>query len=196
MTEQPPIHEQVVFSLPSAQEQRVVSPREALHRSESVEWYTPTEYIESVKRLMGAIDLDPASCQEANAVVGAKYFFSKEADGLGQFWFGRVFLNPPYGKTGKWSNQDRWSRRLMVEYEVGRVKEAVLLVNAATDTAWFRSLWAYPLCFVTGRIRFWRTAGSAARPTHGSVFVYLGPKTERFATIFSRFGVIARAMSP
>lgn len=103
-----------------------------------------------------------------------------------------MFLNPPYGKTKGRSNQDIWSARLIAEYREGRVAEAVLLVNAATDTAWFQRLWGYPLCFVRGRIPFWRPEGPAESPTHASVFAYLGPAGERFRDRFAEVGVVAR----
>ena len=47
---------------------------------------------------MGGIDLDPASCAEANKIVQAKQFYSQRDDGLKQPWFGRIWLNPPYGR--------------------------------------------------------------------------------------------------
>jgi ParB family chromosome partitioning protein len=172
---------------------RLHSARDVLHSSESNEWYTPAQYIRPVRRLLGTIDLDPASCAEANAVVQATHFYTVEDDGLVQPWYGRVWLNPPYGKTGNKSNQEIWSQRLMTEYEAGNVQEAVLLVNAATDTIWFQKVWRYPICFVAGRIRFWRVEGVADSPTHGSALVYLGGKIERFGELFSTFGVVARA---
>ena len=48
--------------------------------SKSNEWYTPSRYIEAVRETLGFIDLDPASCLEANNLIKAKRFFSLEND--------------------------------------------------------------------------------------------------------------------
>lgn len=58
----------------------------------SNEWYTPDRYIQAVKEVLGSIDLDPASCAEANQTVGATDYYTKEDDGLEQYWKGNVFL--------------------------------------------------------------------------------------------------------
>jgi ParB family transcriptional regulator, chromosome partitioning protein len=166
----------------------------ALFSSESVEWYTPKKFIEAVRSVLGGIDLDPASCAQANSVVGAARYYTNEDDGLSLPWYGKVFLNPPYGKEGGKSNQEKWSRRLIDEFTAGRVSEAILLVNASTETLWFQPLWAYPLCFVRGRIDFWRPNGNTSHPTHGSVFVYFGRKPQNFLAAFRTLGVVAQAV--
>ncbi|MDQ5854094.1 MAG: phage N-6-adenine-methyltransferase [Chloroflexota bacterium] len=137
------------------------SPRAVLHSSESQEWYTRQPISDAARRVLGRIDLDPASSPAANEIVCAGHYFTPADDGLAQRWYGRVWLNPPYGKTGNKSNQEIWAQQLLAEYRAGNVREAILLVNAATDTTWFRALWDYPICFPTGRIKFWRPGAPA-----------------------------------
>lgn len=60
------------------------------------ERYTPEFLIERVRLTLGGIDLDPMSCEEANKVVKASAFFTKEENGLSKRWQARtVYLNPP-----------------------------------------------------------------------------------------------------
>jgi ParB family chromosome partitioning protein len=158
-----------------------------IHQSTSVEWRTPPQYLAAARALMGAIDLDPASCEEANRLVQAARFYTVEDDGLGCPWSGRVWLNPPYGKRRNKSVQGLWATRLALEYAAGTVKEAVLLVNAQTGEQWFQPLWQYPICFVGRRIRFIGQEGKKG-PTHGSALVYFGRRPARFAEIFRPFG--------
>lgn len=159
-----------------------------LHNSGSNEWFTPNIYIQAVREVLGTIELDPASCPEAQQTVQAKHYYTLEEDGLSKPWSGKVFLNPPYGKTGSQSNQALWSQRLIQEYEAGNVTEAILLTNAQTAEKWFQPLWQFPICFTHHRIKFETVMGKKTQPTHGNAFTYLGYEPDKFERIFCQFG--------
>jgi hypothetical protein len=102
------------------------------HRNKDIarhDWHSPSAIVEAARALMGAIDLDPASCAKANEVVAAKTFYSPAEDGLKQPWAGRVYSNPPYG-----GHVGDWVEKLITEYEAGNVLAAVALLPARTDT--------------------------------------------------------------
>lgn len=156
--------------------------------SESVEWYTPPQYVEAAREVMGGIDLDPATCDVANEKVKAETYYTQADDGLAKEWAGRVWMNPPYGKACA-----AFIAKLLQDYEAGRVQEAVILVNSnSNDTEWFRPLWDHTLCFSYGRVNFWNEEEQENGPTHGSCFVYLGKNTEAFKAAFGRFGAVVR----
>lgn len=151
------------------------------------EWYTPTEYIEAARRVMGGIDLDPASCESAQDVIGAGVYYTKEDNGLARSWFGRVWLNPPYSMP---LIKD-FVTTIIDEYESGRVSEAIVLTNNSSDTSWFHMLLAmYPACFTRGRVQFWRPDHEAFGTRQGQVFFYLGSDPEAFTREFSQFGIV------
>ena len=161
--------------------------------SESNEWYTPARYVDAARDVLGGIDLDPASCPAANETVRATWYFTATDDGLAQPWSGRVWMNPPYGRA-----QADFVAKLLGHYRAGDVTAAVVLVNAhATETEWFRPLWAFPLCFTDHRIDF--VPGDPDREpstaTHGSVFAYLGPDPGAFAQRFAEIGNVATRAS-
>lgn len=160
--------------------------KDPLMTSESQEWYTPEDFVALVRQVLGTIDVDPASCAAAQAVVQADDWYDETADGLAQLWFGTVYLNPPYGR-----DIGEWVEKLIGEYKRNLVSEAILLTPARTDTEWFRLLRTYPRCFVSGRLKFWNssdaTPNSAPFP---SVVFYLGGHPAKFAQVFGDIGDI------
>jgi hypothetical protein len=160
-----------------------------LTSSKSNEWYTPIKYIESVRRILGDIDLDPASCEQANETVGAKEFYGLPDDGLHYAWRGRVFMNPPWGDEGP-----EFGRRLIQQFNAGNTTAAIGLFNAhATDTDWFQPYFQHVLCFTDHRIDYDSPDDKRTSSTHGSVFVYLGDGWQDFAEEFTQWGaVVAR----
>lgn len=168
--------------------------------TKSNEWYTPARYVEAAREVMGGIDLDPASCREANLIIKATHYYTQSENGLMQPWYGRVFLNPPWcfdgtEGNGQRSRIGRWTNTLITQYVGGNVTEAILLAPAQIKGHWFYHLWEYHICFVDHIIHFRRPDGKKPMgPRDGNVFVYLGPHEQTFIDSFSRFGRIARAI--
>lgn len=151
------------------------------------EWYTPTEYIEAARQLMGGIDLDPASSAEAQEIVKAGAYFTKRDDGLSQPWMGCVWLNPPYSTPAI----KFFVAKLISEYQIGNVTEAVILTNNSSDTAWFHDLLSrFPACFTRGRVQFWRANHETFGARQGQTLFYLGDNLTGFRDVFSVFGAV------
>lgn len=167
-----------------------------LRKSASNEWYTPTLYLTTIRKMFGGtIDLDPASCEMAQAYVQANRYFTQKENGLAIDWEATtVFCNPPYGAVERGGTTVKhWIAKALAEYEDGHAKEVILLLNAFTSSAWFKPLWDHTICFVEKRIQFVSpTQAGAVQPTHGNVFVYLGPNVERFAALFSPHGAVVQ----
>ena len=163
----------------------LVGPRQIL-QANSIEWWTPQRYVEIARKVMGGIDLDPASCAEANKIINARQFFDRETDGLSQQWHGRVWLNPPYGKDAR-----AFVERLLSEWKHNRVTQAIALLNSnSVESLWFTPLRAFLLCFPRGRIHFKSPNANLTNATHGSVFVYFGKRHATFVKEFSAIGDI------
>lgn len=164
----------------------------AAHVSQSVgenEWYTPAQYIEAARETMGIIDLDPASNEVAQATVQAQTYYTIADDGLEQSWRGNVWLNPPYSKD----LIDRFVSKLVQACADGKVRQAILLVNNATETRWLQKALqtADGICFPKGRISFESPKRDETNsPLQGQVFLYWGQSGERFSEAFKRFGVV------
>jgi ParB family transcriptional regulator, chromosome partitioning protein len=176
-----------------AKELRKKKTREALHSSESNEHFTPAYIVEPARELLGDIDLDPASCVAANKVIRAKKFYDETRDGLSVHWFGRVFLNCPYGHNeANESNQGVWTSYLLEQYEARHTTAAFLVVNGVPDRKWFKPLWRFPICFPDDRIPFLdpETLEPQKSPTNGNALVYLGEDFKAFERLFSPIGQI------
>ena len=142
------------------------------------EWYTPAQYLDAARDVLGEIDLDPASSDKAQETVCAGDYFTEEDDGLSKEWHGRVWLNPPYAQP----LISEFLAKMVAEYSAGRVTAGIVLTNDCTDTAWFHETAevADAICFTRGRISFYNAAGIGGSPTQGQAFFYFGDDVERF----------------
>ena len=154
------------------------------HNSGNNEWYTPKEYIDAAREVMGDIDLDPASCEVANKTVNAKKFYTEHENGLTKQWYGKVWLNPPYARS-----QILQFVKKLVNSEI---EQAIVLINNATETTWFHLLLsrANAVVFPKGRVKFLMPNGTRGHPLQGQAVVYYGENVRKFITEFGKFGIV------
>lgn len=136
----------------------------SFERSENttVEWLTPPELV--IK--LGEFDLDP--CTPINPpFVHAKTNFTVIDDGLAKSWFGKIYMNPPYGK-----GMEAWIEKLKNH------GNGIALIFARTETkCFFNHIWydADAILFVKGRIKFYNIDGEQkGTPGAPSVFIAYG----------------------
>jgi hypothetical protein len=169
---------------------KVLSGAHVGFNSGNSEWYTPQIYANAAREVMGGIDIDPCSCEDANRVIKATKFFDEHQDGFAQEWNGRLYTNPPYGE----GTIDKFSEKLLAEFHAQRVKQAIVLVNNCTETKWFQGLLraSSNVCFPMGRISFWSVDRPSKNPLQGQAFLHFCFRSQdgtKFRRVFGQFGV-------
>jgi len=124
-----------------------------------VDVYSPPAVVEACREAMGGIDLDPASCAEANRVVRADRYYTAADDGLAQPWSGRVFCNPPFNG----GNVRRFALRMLADYHAGSVSRGCLFAPMV-GAKWVDELTAHADALMVMRFKlpWW---GPAAKST-------------------------------
>jgi hypothetical protein len=161
------------------------------HNGGNNEWYTPKKYIDSARKAMGTIDVDPASTDIANKTVLANIYYDINQNGLKQNWIGNVWMNPPYSQP----LIADFCLKLKSEIVCGNTKQACVLVNNATETKWFKILISVSsaICFPSGRIKFVDPSGNyGSAPLQGQSILYSGINIKRFVFNFKNYGFCAR----
>ena len=101
-------------------------------------------------------------------------------------WRGKVWMNPPYGTDliGK------FTEKFADEYTAGSITEGIVLVNNATETAWFSYLVeaAAAVVFPHGRIKYYSPTKESNAPLQGQAFIYFGLNPEKFLEVFGGVG--------
>lgn len=150
------------------------------------DFYTHRRLIEPARHTMGVINLDPASCREANEIVQAERFFNAAENGLLQEWQGNVWLNPPFGL---WAG---WTAKALSEWRSGRVSQMCLLLStrSLTDKGVHPLVTECDALMVSyGRIPFWGPKATPS-PDDGHVVMYFGPKVREFADAYRQVGTV------
>ena len=146
-----------------------------------VRWLTPKPIVDA----LGTFDLDPCGAP-GHQLATTTYLLEDGRDGLVDPWFGRVWLNPPYGKMAA-----PFLRKL-ADYGNGTA-----LIFARTETAmFFETVWdrATAILFLKGRVTFLDAQGVAAKANSGapSCLVAYGEQNARALTDSGIDGMFVR----
>jgi len=125
------------------------------------EWLTPPEIISA----LGEFDLDPCA-PIVRPWPTAKTHFTIDDNGLMREWFGRVWMNPPYGRA-----LVTWLAKMSMHCN------GVALTFARTDTdAFHESVFpsADSLLFIKRRLTFYNVDGTPGNFNGGAPSVLIG----------------------
>jgi hypothetical protein len=152
-------------------------------KMKSADWLTPPEWIS----LLGPFDLDPACPHKMPWSTARCMYFG--AGGLEKEWYGRVWLNPPFGQQAA-----LWLSK-MAQHGNG-----IALIPARTETAMFYgSVWPHAdsICFVRGRPHFHRPDGTRAPFNSGAPIALVAYGKENTAALIrSNLGITLLIDSP
>lgn len=134
-------------------------------------WLTPSWLVEIASRIVGGIDLDPAT--EPSNPTGARRFFTEADNGLERSWkcqAGGIFVNPPYGRAIK-----SWVQKIGAEARCQDTPMVALLPGQRFEQHyWMRSLFQADMILVAlrSRICFEKPDGSKLKGNPFGSFLY------------------------
>lgn len=161
-------------------------------------WGTPPHFIESARKVMGSIDCDPASNDQAQQTVKAGVYYTEETNGLDQVWEGNVWLNPPYGRGLAKPFLDH----LIVDYLHGHTLQAIVLTNSVYTSQWWNKSGSpdqcAAVCLPNHRIAFVDpdTGELGDSNDRDQIITYFGKHPDLFCEEFSKYGLCLKPYRP
>ena len=156
------------------------------------EKYTPEPVIKIIKQLLGVknFSFDPFSSEEANTIVGAKVFFTKETDAFRTPWpkAKSFFCNPPYSRELMSPAIDR-----LID-QSRNFKRGAVLVHSSTSARWFHKLmdWCDEVWFPEVRINFWLPNGIQTKGNDRPSTVFIKGSKRKFVVEYKYKTIVIR----
>ena len=150
------------------------------------DFYTPTEIVLAAKEAMGGIDLDAASHWLANREHKIKEYYHLHRSAFHNPWFGRVWLNPPYGDNKPWFEQ------IVKYWDTKELKQLCMISpvwSFATQMA--KPIMARTSCMIllVPTPQFWGHPKGNTGSNHPHAVIYMGPRVHEFKKAFGGFGI-------
>lgn len=135
---------------------------DVMFSSQTSEWETPKDFFEKLDAQYH-FNLDVCASPE-NAKC--KEYIGKKLDGLRVQWYGRCWMNPPYGRE-----IELWVKKAYESVRDGWAELVVCLLPACTDTRWFHGYCLKgEVQFIRGRLKFGNSRNSAPFPSMLVIF--------------------------
>ncbi len=154
------------------------------------DYFTPIEIVNAAREAMGGIDLDAASHWMANREHKIPDWFHTGRSAFENRWYGRVWLNPPYG------DNEPWFREIERYVRAGDVEQLCMI-----SPMWaFHTRLAEPILKLSSGLvlliptpKFWGNADpSKVGKNHPHGILYIGDRVTEFRTAFAPFGAAVR----
>jgi len=152
--------------------------------------YTDSSFIGLCRDFLGEIQLDYFSCYEANLIVNAGVYFTKENSALTEDCskYLKKFANPPYSKY----LVAKCVQKVLSDCHIG---ETLMLVNTSSSVGWYRNSMARcsAFLFVDHRMDFdcpYRDPDDKTRNRYDQTLFYFGDRSLEFAKHFQAFGEV------
>jgi hypothetical protein len=150
------------------------------------DFYTPKEIVDAARNAMGGIDLDPASHWQANRVHKIPKYYHLSRSAHDNPWFGRVWLNPPYGNNAPWFE-------CIKKYWDAKEVEQLCMISPV----WvFNTQQAIPIMdrssamvILTPTPEFWGHPNGRTGVNHPHAVIYLGHRAKEFRDAFRDYGM-------
>lgn len=147
-------------------------------------WYAPAKLVQQVIQVLRTIDLDPCAVSDSDSLPAAKRI-CLPVDGLSAdvAWKGRLFINPGF----KGVQPGVWISKAQSGFLSGEVVEAIVLVQATTNSEWARDTNHFPRAFFRSKLTVQAAGETTPRIIAVPAMLIFIAKQERFAAFAEAF---------
>lgn len=159
----------------------MISPRQSIQ-----DYFTPPELVDAAREAMGDVDLDAASHPIANRKHRIPDYFHVNRSAFDNDWYGRVWLNPPYGHNLP------WFECIQKYLESGAVEQLCMLSPMwafTTEIAKPIMRMSTATVLLSPTPKFWGNSEGRTGRNDPHAIVYFGDRIDEFLRAFAPHGI-------